>query len=443
MSDPKREDPPLGTESLGPGTDDGRHGGAPPRAAVQGTKAEVSEPVQAALSPRLAAAGFKGFGPVWRRERDGLLDIVAVEAAEISASVVIPEVTLALAAPPADGRAPVGPEGAPAMRRVALSALGPADDTTPAVPPGAPLPEAGDDDATDPEPVLRLEESARAAEAMVDRLARHGFAEFDAWRTREALVEAVEAIEARWRETEATDAAEADFHAVARAWLDEPEGGGPARRLEPGRLVVASHNAGKVREIGELIAPHGLETVSAGELGLPEPEETEETYLGNAALKARAAAGAAGLPALADDSGLSVNLLRGEPGVRSARWAETGAGRDFAAAMRLVAERVEAAGGSFGGVGDNGGAPGRPGGVGAAFHCALALAWPDGHVETVLGTCRGRLCWPPRGERGFGYDPMFVPAGDNHTFAEMAPERKHRLSHRADAFEKLKAMLPG
>ncbi|MGF1554425.1 MAG: non-canonical purine NTP pyrophosphatase [Paracoccaceae bacterium] len=441
MSDPKRDPrdvaPPLDTEGLGPGPDSGRHGGAPPRAAMQGTKGAVAEPVQAALSPRLAAAGFQGFGPGWRRERDGLLDIVAVEAAEIGAGAVAPRVTLALAAPAADGRAPIGPEGAPAMRRVALDALGEGD--APAVPPGAPLPEAGDDGVTDPDPEARLRETARAAAALAGRLSSHGFDALERWRAREALEEAVRDIEARWRESGTTDAAEADFLAAARARLDatEPSGG---RRLAPGRLVIATHNAGKLREIDELLSPYGIETASAADLGLDDPEETGATYAENAVLKARAAAGAAGCPALADDSGLSVNLLRGAPGVRSARWAEDERGvRDFARAMERLRDAVEAAGAGFGGTGDQGGTASRPGGVGAAFHCALALAWPDGHVETVEGRAPGRLIWPPRGEGGFGYDPMFVPAGERETFAEMASERKRRLSHRALAFERLRA----
>jgi len=189
------------------------------------------------------------------------------------------------------------------------------------------------------------------------------------------------------------------------------------------RLVVASHNPGKVREIGELLRPLGVETVSAADLGLPEPEETETTFEGNARLKARAAAQASGLPALADDSGLTVAALGGEPGIYSARWAETPQGRDFGHAMRTVWRKLEAIGAPE---------PRR-----AAFVCALTLAWPDGHDETVLGTCAGRLVWPPRGDRGFGYDPVFMPEGHAITFGEMEPERKHTISHRADAFRQL------
>ncbi len=186
------------------------------------------------------------------------------------------------------------------------------------------------------------------------------------------------------------------------------------------KLVVASHNPGKVREIGELLRPLGVETVSAAELGLPEPEETETTFEGNARLKARAAAQASGLPALADDSGLTVAALGGAPGIYSARWAETPQGRDFGHAMKTVWRKLEAIGAPE---------PRR-----AAFVCALTLAWPDGHDETFLGACAGRLVWPPRGDRGFGYDPVFMPEGHAITFGEMEPERKHTISHRADAF---------
>lgn len=189
------------------------------------------------------------------------------------------------------------------------------------------------------------------------------------------------------------------------------------------KLVVASHNPGKVREIGELLRPLGVETVSAADLGLPEPEETETTFEGNARLKARAAAQASGLPALADDSGLTVAALGGAPGIYSARWAETPQGRDFGHAMRTVWRKLEAIGAPE---------PRR-----AAFVCVLTLAWPDGHDETFLGTCAGRLVWPPRGDRGFGYDPVFMPEGHAITFGEMEPERKHTISHRADAFRQL------
>lgn len=198
-----------------------------------------------------------------------------------------------------------------------------------------------------------------------------------------------------------------------------------SRRLAGGRLVVASHNAGKVREIGHLLAPFGIETVSAGDLGLPVPDETEQTFMGNARIKAHAAARASGLPALADDSGLAVDALDGQPGVRSADWAETPAGRNFGHAMELLRQRVEA--------------EGRPAPVTARFLCCLCLAWPDGHDEVFLGTVEGHLEWPPRGTRGFGYDPIFVPDGDTRTFGEMPPDEKHAISHRADAFRQLVA----
>ena len=202
-----------------------------------------------------------------------------------------------------------------------------------------------------------------------------------------------------------------------------------SRRLDGGRLVVASHNAGKVREIGDLLAPWGVETVSAGALGLAVPDETEETFEGNARIKAHAAARASGLPALADDSGLAVDALDGAPGVRSADWAETPEGRDFGRAMNLLWERVQARGAR------------EP--LTARFVCCLCLAWPDGHDEVFLGTVGGRLVWPPRGARGFGYDPMFAPDGRDETFGEMAPEEKHGLSHRADAFARLVAACFG
>ncbi|MDH5749094.1 MAG: RdgB/HAM1 family non-canonical purine NTP pyrophosphatase [Rhodospirillales bacterium] len=193
-----------------------------------------------------------------------------------------------------------------------------------------------------------------------------------------------------------------------------------ARRFEGGRLVIASHNPGKVREIAELLAPFGVDVVSAAQLDLAEPEETGKTFLENALIKARAAAEASGLPALADDSGLEVSALGGEPGIYSARWA--GPDKNFTAAM----EKVEAA---LKGL-DN---------RRANFTCALALCWPDGHVETFEGRIHGELVWPPRGERGFGYDPFFIPAGHVITFGEMDPAGKHAISHRADAFRKLVA----
>jgi XTP/dITP diphosphohydrolase len=190
-----------------------------------------------------------------------------------------------------------------------------------------------------------------------------------------------------------------------------------SRRLDGGRLVIASHNTGKVREIGELLAPFHIEAISAGALGLPEPEETGASFAANAELKARAAAAGAKLPALADDSGLVVPALGGAPGIYSARWA--GAARDFGAAMRRVHEEL----------GDKDRA--------AYFAAALSLCWPGGHCETFEGRVDGMLVWPPRGDKGFGYDPMFLPAGRSETFGEMDQREKHDISHRADAFRKL------
>jgi XTP/dITP diphosphohydrolase len=192
------------------------------------------------------------------------------------------------------------------------------------------------------------------------------------------------------------------------------------RHFAGGSLVIASHNAGKVREIGELLAPYGAEVVSAGLLGLAEPEETGTTFVANAELKALAAAKASGLPALADDSGLAVDALGGEPGIYSARWA--GPAKDFAAAMAMVHQRL-------------GTAENRR----ARFVCALSLAWPDGHVQSFEGTVEGDIVWPPRGTQGFGYDPVFQPLGRSETFGEMEPTAKHAISHRADAFRKLVA----
>ncbi|MBX6747559.1 MAG: non-canonical purine NTP pyrophosphatase [Acetobacteraceae bacterium] len=194
--------------------------------------------------------------------------------------------------------------------------------------------------------------------------------------------------------------------------------GGTARRLQAGRLVLASHNAGKVREVATLLAPYGLEVVSAKDLGLPVPAETEDSFLGNARIKALAAARASGLPALADDSGFSVAALGGDPGVRTADWATQPDGtRDYAAAMAKVAKLA-------------GASPDRS----AWFTCALVLAWPDGHTEGFEGKVAGHWIHPPRGEKGFGYDPMFIPEGHAQTFGEMEPALKHRISHRARAF---------
>jgi len=195
-------------------------------------------------------------------------------------------------------------------------------------------------------------------------------------------------------------------------------------KLQTGaRLVVATHNPGKVVEIAALFDGR-FDAVSAGELGLPEPEETEATFMGNAVLKARAAADAAHLPAIADDSGLSVRGLGGAPGVLSARWA--GEPRDFGVAMDRVARELAGRGSDdrF-----------------AWFTCALAVAWPDGPVVAVEGRVEGELVFPGRGGQGFGYDPIFRPTGLEITFAEMDPAHKHAISHRARAFEKLKAVL--
>ena len=192
------------------------------------------------------------------------------------------------------------------------------------------------------------------------------------------------------------------------------------RRFREQRLVIATHNKGKLAEIDDLLRPFNVQVVGAGVLGLPEPEETGDTFEANAVLKAEAAAKASGLPALADDSGLVVPALGGEPGIYSARWA--GPARDFSRAMRTVEDRLS-------------GQSDRR----ACFVAALALAWPDGHVEVFRGEVHGVLIWPPRGNLGFGYDPMFRPEGDTRTFGEIDPEEKHRISHRADAFRKLVA----
>nr|RAV90747.1 non-canonical purine NTP pyrophosphatase, RdgB/HAM1 family [Aerococcus mictus]RAW03968.1 non-canonical purine NTP pyrophosphatase, RdgB/HAM1 family [Aerococcus urinae] len=193
-----------------------------------------------------------------------------------------------------------------------------------------------------------------------------------------------------------------------------------SRHFAEKSLVVASHNAGKIREIRELLAPFGIETVSAGDLGLPEPEETGDTFEANATLKALAAATASGRPALADDSGLCAAALNGAPGIYSARWA--GPQKDFDFAM----ERLRL------GLVEEGTLDTR-----AWFICGLALAWPDGHVEYFEGRVDGELVWPPRGLKGFGYDPMFVANGQTRTFGEMEPDEKTPLTHRAAAFRQL------
>lgn len=204
------------------------------------------------------------------------------------------------------------------------------------------------------------------------------------------------------------------------------------RKLEPGRLVIATHNEGKLREITALLGPHGMAPVSAGSLGLPEPAETGTTFAQNARIKALASATAAGLPALADDSGLEVAALGGRPGVYTADWAERQwyegeKGRDWYMAMGKVEGLLCEMGADI----DRS----------AAFVCTLCLAWPDGETALFEGRAQGRLVWPPRGREGFGYDPVFLPKGQSQTFGEMAPAAKHALSHRTRAFEKLVAAL--
>lgn len=204
-------------------------------------------------------------------------------------------------------------------------------------------------------------------------------------------------------------------------------------RLRPGtRLCIATHNAGKLKEFRELFEPFGLELVSAGELGLPEPEETGTTFAENALLKAHAAAQGSGLPALADDSGLCVAALGDAPGVYTADWAEKqpfegGPGRDWYMAMGKVEGKLA----ELGPDADRS----------AWFICTLALVWPDGHEEVFEGRVNGTLAWPPRGRMGFGYDPVFVPLGRAQSFAELDPAEKHAISHRADAFRKLVAAV--
>ena len=195
-----------------------------------------------------------------------------------------------------------------------------------------------------------------------------------------------------------------------------------ARRFAGGELIVATHNPGKLREIVELLQPLGAKVSSAGERGLPEPEETGLTFIANAELKALAAATASGVPALADDSGLAVTALGGAPGIYSARWA--GPGKDFGLAMARVRQELAA----LGTADDR-----------AAFICALTLAWPDGHCESFEGRVEGRLVFPPRGDKGFGYDPIFIAEGWDISFGEMEPSAKHEMSHRAHAFRQLVA----
>ena len=195
------------------------------------------------------------------------------------------------------------------------------------------------------------------------------------------------------------------------------------RRFDGGKLVIATHNKGKLKEISALLEPYGVAVVSAGELGLDEPEETETTFAGNARIKAHAAATATGLPALADDSGIEIDGLGGAPGVYTADWAETPQGRDFVKAMTDTWARLETARAPY---------PRT-----ARFRCTFVLAWPDGHDELFEGQVPGQIVWPMRGDQGHGYDPIFQPDGYDITFGEMDPREKNKISHRARAFEKL------
>lgn len=197
------------------------------------------------------------------------------------------------------------------------------------------------------------------------------------------------------------------------------------RRLKGGTLLIATHNAGKLEEFAGMLAPMGISCRSSADFGLPEPEETEETFLGNARIKARAAVAATGLPALADDSGLEIDALDGAPGVHSADWAVTPDGRDFALAMDRVHQSLEARSAPE---------PRR-----ARFRATLLLLWPDGHEEVFEGAVEGRIVWPMRGHSGHGYDPIFQPEGETRTFAEMDSARKNALSHRAIALRRMAA----
>jgi len=201
----------------------------------------------------------------------------------------------------------------------------------------------------------------------------------------------------------------------------------PGHRRIAGRLVIATHNPGKLAEMRELLAPYGIDAISAGELQLKEPDETGMTFRDNARIKAQAAVGAAGLPAFADDSGLAVDALDGEPGIHSARWA--GPDRDFQRAMETIEEKLAERRAN------------TPDRRKAEFVSALCVAWPDGHTEEFEARVAGTLVWPPRGDKGFGYDPIFLPDGHERTFGEMSSEEKHGLpphgsglSHRARAF---------
>lgn len=197
------------------------------------------------------------------------------------------------------------------------------------------------------------------------------------------------------------------------------------RKFSDQKLLVATHNQGKLEEIGKLLEPFGISVVSAGEMGLAEPAETEDNFVGNARIKAHFAAQATGLPALADDSGISIDALGGAPGVYTADWAETPTGRDFVMAMTRTWTELEAVAASL---------PRR-----AQFRCTLVLAWPDGHDEVFEGVMPGQVIWPMRGAQGHGYDPIFQPDGFDVTFGEMERWQKNQISHRADAFRKLVA----
>jgi XTP/dITP diphosphohydrolase len=195
------------------------------------------------------------------------------------------------------------------------------------------------------------------------------------------------------------------------------------RKFEGTELLIATHNSGKLAEIGALLKPFGVSVVSAGALGLPEPAETEDNFVGNARIKAHAAAQAAGIPALADDSGICVDGLGGAPGVYTADWSETLKGRDFKMAMERTWRELESADAAY---------PRT-----ASFCCTLVIAWPDGHDEVFEGAMFGQVVWPMRGDLGHGYDPIFQPNGFSCTFGEMAPDQKNEISHRSDAFRKL------
>ena len=195
------------------------------------------------------------------------------------------------------------------------------------------------------------------------------------------------------------------------------------RKFSGDRLLVATHNRGKLEEIAKLLERFGISVVSAGDLGLPEPVETEDSFVGNARIKAHAAAQATGLPALSDDSGITIDALQGAPGVYTADWAETPAGRDFVMAMTKTWDKLEAIA--------------APEPRLAQFRCTLVLAWPDGHDEVFEGVMAGQIVWPMRGDQGHGYDPIFQPLGSGLTFGEMDRWQKNQISHRADAFRKL------